>query len=146
MLFVCMYSAYDSLKLSGHQRQQPQQQTLSRSRLPSFQAAPSSSLTFTLMLRKHFNPPSVASATYEESQHNISGLSSFFGNILSVLSCQQIDTPQLFLPADMQTTSRLSSNHHHLTARSSAATSPASTSSVVRRCQTAATVEHLPSL
>ena len=63
------------------------------------QAGSSRLLTFTLTQTKHFNPPSVA-ATGEESQHNISGLSSFFGNISSVLSYQQIDTPQLFSRAD----------------------------------------------
>ena len=50
------------------------------------QTGPSKPLDFTLMLTKHFNPPSVASATGEESQRNMSGLSSFFGHIPSVLS------------------------------------------------------------
>ena len=36
---------------------------------------------------KSFNPPSVASFT-EESSHNISGLSSFYGNINSVMCYQ----------------------------------------------------------
>ena len=44
------------------------------------QAGPSRPFTFTLTLMKHFNPPSVASATGEESQHKISGLPSFFRN------------------------------------------------------------------
>ena len=35
---------------------------------------------------KHFNPPSVATATGEESQHNISRLSSFFVNLNLVIS------------------------------------------------------------
>ena len=65
-------------------------------------APPSRPLTFTLTPMKHFNPPSVASATGKESHHHISGLSSFFRNLQSVMSCQQIDTPQLFLPAGMQ--------------------------------------------
>ena len=46
-------------------------------------AAPSRPCTFTLTPMKHFNPSSVASTTGQESQHNISGLSSFFGNIPS---------------------------------------------------------------
>ena len=49
---------------------------------------------------KHFNPPSVASATGKESQHNISGLSSFFGNLQSMMSYQQIKTPQLCSPSN----------------------------------------------
>ena len=64
------------------------------------QAGPSRPLTFTLTPTKHVNPPSVASATGEESQHNISGLSSFFENLQSVMSYQQIDTPQQFSSAD----------------------------------------------
>ena len=55
---------------------------------------------YPLIPMKHFNPPSVAYATGEESQHNISGLSSFFGNLQSVMSYQQIDTPQPFSPPD----------------------------------------------
>ena len=50
------------------------------------QAGPSRPFMFTLTPTKHFNPPSVASATGEEGQHNISGLSSFFGNLQSVMS------------------------------------------------------------
>ena len=49
---------------------------------------------------KHFNPPSVASATGKESQHNILGHSSFFKNLHSVMCYQQTDTLQLFSPAD----------------------------------------------
>ena len=37
----------------------------------------------------------------QKSQHNISRLSSFFRNLHSVMSYQQIDKPQPFLPADM---------------------------------------------
>ena len=82
------------------------QQQQSRGQLTSFlviddqQAGPLRPLTVTLMPSKHFNPPSVASATGEESQHNISGFSSFFGNLQSVMSNQQSDTPQPFSPAD----------------------------------------------
>ena len=64
------------------------------------QAGSSRPLTFTLTLTKHFNPPSIASATGKESQHIISGLSSFFGNPQSVMSYQQIYTPQPFSPVD----------------------------------------------
>ena len=39
------------------------------------QAGPSRPLMFTLTPTKHFNPPSVASVSGKESQHNISGLS-----------------------------------------------------------------------
>ena len=77
------------------------QQQQSRGQLTSFivvedrqQAGPSRPIT-----SNYFNPPLVTSATGKESQHNLPGLSSFFGNIPSVLSYQQIDTPQLFLPA-----------------------------------------------
>ena len=49
-----------------------------------------------------FNPPLVAAAQQEESQHNTSGLSSLFGAISSVLQYQQIDTPQPFLPSQLQ--------------------------------------------
>ena len=49
-----------------------------------------------------FNPPSVAASQQEESQHNTSGLSSFFGAIPSVLQYQQIDTPQPFSPSQLQ--------------------------------------------
>ena len=41
------------------------------------QAGPKRSRTFTLMQMKHLNPPLLDSATGEESQHNMSGLSSF---------------------------------------------------------------------
>ena len=63
-----------------------------------------------------------------------------------MLSYQQIDTPQPFHQLTCNHTSRLSSNHHHLTARTSADTSPAAACPGVSRRQTAATVEHLPSL
>ena len=43
-----------------------------------------------------FNPPSVAPSQQEESQHNTSGLSSLFAVIPSVLTYQQMDTPQPF--------------------------------------------------
>ena len=55
-------------------------------------------LSFTLTLTKHFKMLSVASVAGEESQNNISGLSSLFGNLQSVMSYQQIATPEPFLP------------------------------------------------
>ena len=45
------------------------------------QTGPSRLLTFILTPTKHFNPQSLALVTSEESSHNISGLSSFFGNL-----------------------------------------------------------------
>ena len=84
------------------------QQQQSRGQLTSFldvdgqQSGPSIPLTFTLTPTKDFNPPSIASFTGKESQHNISRLSSFFGNIPSVLCYQQIDKLQPFSPADRQ--------------------------------------------
>ena len=50
------------------------------------QPGPSRPFTFTLTPAKHFNPLSLASVTGEESQHNMSGLSSFFANLQSVMS------------------------------------------------------------
>ena len=83
------------------QQQQSRGQPTSFLVIDNQQAGPSRPLRFTLMPMKHFNLPSVASATGKESQHNISGLSSFFGNLQSVMSYQQIDTPQPFSPANM---------------------------------------------
>ena len=51
-----------------------------------------------------FNPPSVAPSQQEESQHNTSGLSSLFAAIPSVLTYQQMDTPQPFSPSQLQPT------------------------------------------
>ena len=45
------------------------------------QAVRSRPLTFILTPTKHFNPPSVTSATGKESQHNRSRLSRFFKNL-----------------------------------------------------------------
>ena len=59
----------------------------------------SSQLHFTISPAKAFNPPSVTTVTGRESTHNISGLSSLFGNILSVMSYQQMDTPLLQPPS-----------------------------------------------
>ena len=84
------------------QHQQSRGQPTSLLIIDDQQAGPSRQLTFTLTLTKHFNPSPVASATNEQGQHKISGLSSFLGNIPSVLSYQQIDTPQPFSPADTQ--------------------------------------------
>ena len=64
------------------------------------QTRPSRLLPFTLTLTKHFNPLSGACATGEESSHNISGLSCFFGTLQSVMSYKQMDTPKPFLPSD----------------------------------------------
>ena len=47
------------------------------------------------------NPPSVASAIGKESQHSISRFSRFFTKLQSVMSYQQIHTPQTFSPSDM---------------------------------------------
>ena len=49
-----------------------------------------------------FNPPSVAPSQQEESQHNTSGLSSFFRAIPSVIQYQQMDTPHPFSPSQLQ--------------------------------------------
>ena len=59
-----------------------------------------------------FNPPSVAQE--EESEHNTSGLSSLFAVIPSVLTYQQMDTPQQFSPSQFQPAPSpvLSSTHH----------------------------------
>ena len=82
---------------------------------------------------------------HKESQHNISGLPSFFGNIVSGELPTDRHTTGVFTTRPTAT-SHLSTNHHH-TARS-AATSPASACSAVNRCQTAAAVEplHLTSI
>ena len=81
-------------------QQQSRRQSISFLVIDDQQAGPSRPVTFTLTPTKHFNPPSVASATGEESEHNKSGLSSFFGNLQSVMSYQQIDTLQPFSPAN----------------------------------------------
>ena len=63
-----------------------------------------------------FNPPSVAPSQQEESQHNTSGLSSLFGAIPSVIQYQQMDTPQPFLPSQLQlqpAPSPVPSSTHH---------------------------------
>ena len=52
------------------------------------QPEPSRLLTFTLTLTQHFSPLSAASATLKERQLSISGNSSFFGNLKSVISYQ----------------------------------------------------------
>ena len=59
-----------------------------------------------LTLRKTFNPPSVASATGEETSNNLLGHTSLFDNIQSVRNNQEMDT-QLSTPSDrhQQTTS-----------------------------------------
>ena len=57
-----------------------------------------------------FNPPSVAPSQQEESQHNTSGLSSLFAAIPSVLTYQQMYTPQPFSPSQLQPAP--SSTHH----------------------------------
>ena len=102
------------------------------------QVGPSQLLTFALMPLKHFNPP-VASATGKESQHNISGLSTFFRNLQSVMTTNRLTSKHT-------STSCLSSNHHCLTTGTSAANGPASDSSIVSQQLTAVAVEPLPSL
>ena len=83
----------------------PREQQLPRGQPTSFivvdnqQSRPSRPLTFTLTLMKHFNPPSIASSTGEESSHNISGCSIFFWNLQSVMSYCQITTSQSFSPS-----------------------------------------------
>ena len=57
------------------------------------QPGPSRQLMFALSPTKTFNLPSVTSGQQEDSQHNMSGLSSLFGSIPSVLQYQQIDLP-----------------------------------------------------
>ena len=61
-----------------------------------------------------FNPPSVATSQQEESQHNTSVLSSLFAAIPSVLTYQQMDTPQPFSPSQLQPApSPVPSSTHH---------------------------------
>ena len=108
------------------QQQQTRGQPTSFLVFDNQQAGPSRSLIFTLIPMKHFNPPSIASVTGKESEHNISGLSRFFRNLQSVMRYQQIDTRQPFSPADMPALAAY--NHHPLTAKTSAATRSASTS------------------
>ena len=61
-----------------------------------------------------FNPPSVAASQQEKTQYNTSGLSSLFRAIPSVLQYQQIDTPQPFLPSQLQPAlSPVPSSTHH---------------------------------
>ena len=84
------------------QQQQPRGQLTSFLVVDDQQAGPSRPLTCTLTPMKQFNPPSVASATGEESQYNISGLSGFFWNFPSVLSYHQVNTLQLFSKLDLQ--------------------------------------------
>ena len=61
-----------------------------------------------------FNTPSVAASQQEESQHNASGLSSLFAAIPSVLTYQQMDTPQPFSPSQLQPAlSPVPSSTHH---------------------------------
>ena len=64
-------------------------------------------LMFNLSTTKTVNPHSVAAVQQEKSQHNISGLSSLFGGILSVLQYQQINTPQPFHPLNF------TQHYHH---------------------------------
>ena len=91
-----IHTTQQSKVASKGQEQQSQGQPTSFLGVDDQQAGPSSPLTFTVTPMKHFNHPSVASAKGEESQHNISGLSSFFGNLQSVMSYQQIDTTAVF--------------------------------------------------
>ena len=103
-------TAQQSQVVTKGQQQQSRGQSVSFVVADNQQAGPSRPLTFTLTPMKQFNPLSVVSAPGAESHDSMSGLSrffwnlpsSFFGNILSVLSYQQIGTPQLFSP-DTQT-------------------------------------------
>ena len=74
-------------------QQQPRGQPTSFLVVDNQQAGPSRLLTFTLTLTKQFNPLSDASATGKK----------VFGNLLSVLSYQQIDKLQPFSPPYLQT-------------------------------------------
>ena len=77
------------------------------------QPGTSRQLMFSLSPTKTVNPPSVAAVQQEECQHNTSGLSSLFGGIPSILQYQQIDTPQPFLPSQLQPApSPVPSEHH----------------------------------
>ena len=59
------------------------------------------------------NPTSVA-PSHQESQDNTTGLSSLFAAIPSVLTYQQMDTPQPFSPSQLQPApSPVSSSTHH---------------------------------
>ena len=75
---------------SKGQQQQSRGQPTSFVVVDNQQAGPSRPFTFTLTRMKHFSPPSVASG--EESQHNISGVSSFFRNLHSLMCYKQIET------------------------------------------------------
>ena len=66
------------------------------------QPRPSRQLMFALSPTKTFNLRSVASRQIEDSQHNTSGLSGLFRSIPSLLKYQQINTPQPFLPSQLQ--------------------------------------------
>ena len=110
--------AQQSQVASKGQQQQSRGQPTSCLVIDNQQAGPSRPLTFTLMPMKHFNPPSVASATAEEGQHNISGRLSFLRNLQSMMSYQQIDTLQPFLPANVPASATsppttTSSQQHH---------------------------------
>ena len=97
----------------GHQ-QQSRRHPISFLICEDQQAGPSRPLTFTLTQMKHFKHLSVASARGYESQYNMSGLSSFFGNLQSVMSYQHTTA---IITSQHASTSHLSSNHYHLTAR-----------------------------
>ena len=53
-------------------------------------------------IRMLLNPLSVVPSQQEKSQHNTSGLSSLFAVIPSVITYQQMDTPQPFSPSQLQ--------------------------------------------
>ena len=61
----------------------------------------SKQLHFTISPSKSFKQPSVASFKGDKSSHNISGLSSLFGNIQPVMSYQLREIPQPFTPSDL---------------------------------------------
>ena len=106
-----VFQPIQQIQVAAKGQQQPSGQTISFLVVDDLQARPSRPLTFTLTPTKHFNLPSVASVTGKESQQNISGLPSFFGNLQSVMSYQpSIHSSHFHHPV---ITSCLSSNHHH---------------------------------
>ena len=88
-------------KVAPKGQQQPRGQLISFVVINDQQPGALRLVTFILILTRYFNPLSVASTTCEESQHNISGLSSSFLNLLSVMSYQQINTAQSFSPTNL---------------------------------------------
>ena len=97
----CIQPIQQSQVATKGQLQQSRGQPTSFLVVDDHQVAPSRSFTFALTPMKQFNPQSVTSVTSKKST-KISGLSSFFGDLQFVMSYQQIDTLQPFLPPDPQ--------------------------------------------